>query len=242
MASISNIETFTRFITGTDSSSLPAATLLILENKYYEEITGKIIAETAGADWQYGDRNYEAFPTFTLTMSNGVQAYDINDISTAPLTIMGVEVQDQNGDWHVVSPTSLRKIREQGIAQPEYYPTSGRPIEYELRDSQLVLYPAPDNGVSVTLSSGIRVYYLRTADVFTSAQVTTGTKEPGFPIPWHYLLSWGAAYDYAIAKGMNNANFFRLKYEEGLKEMLSFISKRHQDSRPIMTTKSIRHI
>src|SRR3990167_1103934 len=217
---IADIEILTRFLTKTNTTSLTAANLLILENKYYEEIVGKIINETSGADWQFGDRNYEAFPTFTITMSNGVAAYDINDVSTTPLTIAGVEIQDNAGDWHPLTRTSLRKIRESGFAQPEYFPTSGQPIEYELRDSQLVLYPAPDNGVTVTLTNGLRVYYLSTADVFTSAQVTTGTKQPGFPSPWHYLLSWGPAYDIAVTNGLPNANSFKNKYDSGLKEML----------------------
>src|SRR3990167_1220117 len=206
---IADIEILTRFLTKTNTTSLTAANLLILENKYYEEIVGKIINETSGADWQFGDRNYEAFPTFTITMSNGVAAYDINDVSTAPLTILGVEIQDNAGDWHPLTRTSLRKIRESGFAQPEYFPTSGQPIEYELRDSQLVLYPAPDNGVTVTLSNGLRIYYLRGADVFTSAQVTTGTKQPGFPSPYHDILAYEAAYTYAIsvAPPLANANF-----------------------------------
>ena len=236
---IADIETLTRWLVQKNTTSLPAANLLILENKYYEQIIGKIINETSGADWQFGDRNYEAFPTFTLTMSNGVAAYDINDVSTTPLTIAGVEVLDVNGNWYPLERTSFRKIREAGFAQPEYYETAGRPFEYELRDSQLVLYPAPDNGVTVTLSSGLRVYYLRTADVFTSAQVTTGTKQPGFPSPWHDLLSYGPAYDIAMRENLPMANHFKAKYDEGLKELLAFIGKRDQDSRPVMNMRPI---
>ena len=200
---------------------------------------GKIINETSGADWQFGDRNYEAFPTFTLTLSNSTAEYDINDLTTAPLTIAGVEVLDNNSNWFPLERTSLRKIRERGFAQQEYYETDGRPIEYELRDGQIVLYPAPDNGVTVTLTNGLRVYYLRTADVYTAAQVTTGTKEPGFPSPWHELLAYGPAYDYALANNLPMANHLKAKYDEGLRELLAFIGKRDQDSRSVMNMRPI---
>lgn len=239
---IADVHTLARFLTKTNSTSFTDAQLLILINKYYEQVVGKIITETSGADWQFGDRNYEAFPTFTITMSNGVAAYDINDASSAPLTVYGVEVQDNAGDWHPLKKTSFAKIREAGFAQPEYYPTSGQPIEYELRDSQLVLYPAPDNGVTVTLTNGLRIYYLRTADVFTSSQVSTGTKEAGFPSPWHDLLAYGPAYDYAIANGLPFANHLKQQYDTRLKDLLAFIGKRDQDTRKTMTMKRIQHI
>ncbi|MDO8094407.1 MAG: hypothetical protein Q6360_13095 [Candidatus Brocadiales bacterium] len=232
----------TRFLTRTNTTSLTAAQILILENKYYEQIVGRIITETSGADWQFGDRNYTAFPTFTLTLVNATAAYDLNAPTTAPLTVYGVEVLTNGGIWYPLKRTSYRKIREAGYAQPEYYKTAGQPLEYEIRDSQIVLYPAPDNGVTVTLTNGLRIYYLRTADVFTSAQVTTGTKVPGFPIPWHDLMSYGPAYDYALANGLSTANHFKAEYDRRMKEMLAFISKRDQDTRTIMTPKRTQYI
>lgn len=231
---IADIETLTRFLTRTNTTSLTAAQLLILENKYYEEVTGRIMTETAGNQGGWGDLNYAAFPTFTLSMTNSNEFYDLNAISTTPLVIMGVEVANNSGDWRPLKRITLADIQRQGIAQPEYFSTDGTPIEYEIRDSQLVLYPAPDNGVTVTLTNGLRIYYLRTADVYTSAQVTTGTKTPGFPSPWHDLLSYGPAYDYALANGLPTANHFKAEYDKRMKELLEFIGKRDQDQRPVM--------
>lgn len=239
---IADLQTLTRFLTKTNTTSLTAANLLILQNKYYEEIVGKIITETSGADFQFGDINYTAFPTYTISMTNGTSAYDLSALSTRALAIMGAEVVDNAGDSHPLSRTSLRKIRDMGFAQSEYSPTSGQPIEYEIRDSQIVLYPAPDNGVTVTLTNGLRIFYLRTADIFTSAQVTTGTKEPGFPSPWHDLLAYGPAYDVAITNGLPNANYFKLEYDKRMKEMLQHISKQDQDVRTVMRNKKINYI
>lgn len=239
---IADINTLARFLSDTDTTSLTAANLLIFVNKAYERIIGKILTKTAGGDFPFGDKNYTAFPTFTFSMTNGTQSYDLNDLTTDPLVILGLEVQDQSGDWHPLTRTSLKKIRGAGIAQPEYYSTNGRPEEYELRDNMIVLYPAPDNGVSVTLSNGLRMYYLRKADSFTSGQVSTGTKEPGFPSPWHDILAYEAAEMYCLNYKKDRVPYLKSEREKREKELMDFLSIRDQDSRPIMTPKRISFI
>ena len=156
-------------------------------------------------------------------------------IDSTPLVILGVEILDNSGNYHVIRPITFQEIRRKGIAQSEYFETDGRPVQYEKRENRIVLYPAPDNGVTVTLANGLRVFYLRTADVFTSAQVTTAAKVPGFPSPWHDILAYEAAYLFAIAKGLANANFLKAELDRKEKEMFEFIGRRNQDNRPLMT-------
>ena len=240
---IADIGTLTRFLTKTNSTTFTEAQLLIFVNNSYERIVGKFIAQTSGGQMKFGDFNYTAFPSFAVTMTNSEPAYDLTDWGTtdeeAILTILGVEVLDNDGNWHTLTPITLDEIRDKGIALSEYQKTDGLPLEYEKRDNQIILYPAPDNGVSVTLSGGLRVYSLRTADRFTSAEVTTGTKEPGFPSPWHDIIAYESSYQYAIANGMPNAGFYKSEMDRKERELMSFIFKRNQDDRPIMTNKPI---
>lgn len=235
-----------RFLTKTNTTSLTNANALILINKYYEQVTGKLLTETAAAKWKFGDFNYSAFPSFTVTMTNSTAEYDLNDWGTtdeeAILNVLGAEVLDNNGIWRPLKRVTLREIHQQGVGQTEYFKTDGIPIEYELRDNFIVLYPAPDNGVSVTLSGGLKIFSLRTADKFTSAEVTTGTKEPGFPSPYHDLLAYGPAYDVAVTLGLPNAANFKLEYNNRMDELLKFIGKRDQAEAPVMTMKKIRYI
>ena len=239
---IADINTLTRFLTKTDTTSYTAAQLLIAVNRSYERIVGKIIEETSGARLQFGDFNYTAFPTFTLNLVNGTQQYALTDLSTDPLTIMGVEVLDNNGEQRLLTRTSLAEIHAKGIEFDNYQSTDGLPNEYEIRDNFIVLYPAPATA-NVTLTNGLIVYYLRTAQVFTSAEVTTGTKEPGFPSPYHDIIAYEAAYLYGIANGLPNTALFKVEMDRKEKELLRFISKRDQDesSRPIMTNKKIEY-
>lgn len=242
---IADIETLTRFLTKTTTVSLTAPNLLIIENKYYEEITGKILSETAGGEWPYGDSNYTAFPDYTENLVDSQAEYDIGAFGTGgdetPLVILGVEVLNVDGIYETLRPITLQELTERGTAQTEFFKTDGKPQFYEKRENLIVLYPAPDNGVNVTFASGLKVFYLRRADIFTSAEVTTGTKEPGFPSPWHDLLSYGPAYDVALANGLSSANGFKAEYDRRLKEMLDFLSIRNQDDRKVLTMRNAGH-
>ena len=247
---IADINTLARFLVGADTNSYVAANLLITVNAAYERIVGKILEKTSGSRWKFGDFNRTAFPTFSITMTNAIQSYDFRDwltttdqqtlSNTTPLVIIGVEVLDNSGEPHVLKRISLEEIHAQDIGFDNYQETDGLPQEYEIRDNLIVLYPAPATA-RVTLTNGLILYYLRSAEVFTSAEVTTGTKEPGIPRPYHDILAYEAAYTFAIAKGLDNANRLKAELDRKEKELLEFISKRDQDhsNRPIMTNKPI---
>lgn len=152
----------------------------------------------------------------------------------------GAEVQDQNGDWHPLTPISLEDIRKQGVGQEDYQETDGLPNEYEKRGNVIVLYPAPDNGVSVTLSNGLKVFYMRTASVITD--ITDTTTDLGLPSPFVDVVAYEAALPKAIADGLRNINQLRAERDFKEKELFKFISRRNRDTRPIMSNRAINHI
>ena len=237
---IANLQTLARYLCDADSTSLTDAQLLIFINKSYERITGKLITATGNGPWPFGDSNYTAFPTYAMNLVNSQAEYQIDSLTT-PLTIMAVEILDENSNYYPIRPISLLDIRQSGYAQSEFNETDGRPQYYEKRENIIVLYPAPDNGVSVTLTNGLKVFFLRTADVYTAAQVTTGTKEPGFPSPWHDLLAYEAALLFCLNYKKDRVGFLMAERDKREKELMEFIGKRSQDDRPIMTMKGINH-
>ena len=234
---VADVATLARFLTGTDSNSYTNAQLLITANAAQERISGLILSETSGGKWKWGDINYSALPTYTQDLVNSQAEYSIDSL-TGPLVIFGPEVLDQNGIWHTLDPISLDEIRDSGIAQLEYLKTDGRPIEYEKREHMVILYPSPDNGVSVTLSGGLRIPFLRGMSAITDMTSTTAI---GFPLPWHDYLAHSAAQAYALSAGLPNVNLLKAEMVEKEKDLLDFISRRNQDDRPIMTMKEIRH-
>ena len=222
-----DIATLTRFLTKTTTTSYTNAQLLLTVNAALERIGGRIITETAGGQWKWGDINFSALPTYTMNLTNSTNEYQIDSL-TGVLQILGAEVLDQNGIWHLLDPITLEDIRAGGEAEVEFYKTDGRPVVYQKRENMIILHPAPDNGVSVTLTAGLKIFFLRGMSAITDMTSTTAI---GFPIPWHDYLAWSAAYDYAVANGFPNVNHFKAEMNEKEEKLLKFIVQRDQDVR-----------
>lgn len=184
---ISDINAEIRSLCDADSTSLSDAVLLRRVNNAYENIIGQIISFDRG--WQFDDSNYTDLPIGTADLVAGQQDYSF---PASYLNVERVEVKDNSGIWHKLTPVDRRDIT---VALAEYQKTNGLPTEYDPSGGSVFLYPSP-SAASTTLASGLKVYFQRTADIFTSVQVTTGTKVPGFASPFHMLLCYKAAFPY----------------------------------------------
>lgn len=191
MSSIADLNQEARDLCDADTVSYPAATLLRRINYAYEQVVGWII--NADGKWQFDDTNFTNFPIGTQTLVNGQSKYSFNDKF---LQLEEVQIKNKDGKYEIIYPIDQK---QEGSYQPlsERYATSGKPFLYDkVSDDTIELFPPADNGVSVTLAAGLKIKFKRTADLYTSAQVTTGTKEPGFASPFHVILAWMAARPY----------------------------------------------
>jgi len=206
-------------------------------NSALEDVVGKLIVVTAGDKWHFGDSNLTALPTGLVTLVNSQEQYQLlgSQISggtgvstTTPLlNFLGASIKDNSGIWHVLKPISLWKdLLNEDIDPAEHFKTDGRPQYYELREDFLVLYPAPDNGVTVTLTSGLKVFYQRSASLFT---VSDTTKVPGIPSIYHPLLCYKASLPYCISYKKDRVAGVMSEINRQEKEMLDFYSQRRQD-------------
>ena len=236
------IETLVRLLTKTDSNSFTAAQLLILENNAYERLIGNIIAETMGASWEFGDSNYSALPTATTNLTNSTAEYQLfGSAFTSLLNVLSVEILNVDGVYFPIRQITLEDIHRLRLGHSEFNKTDGLPQWYELREDFIILYPAPDNGVNVTLTAGLKVFFQRSASLFvTNNQSDNPAKSPGFLSPWHDILAYDAAYQYAIANSLPNVNLFRGELDRKNKELLDFVSRRNQDKRKIMNDRNTR--
>ncbi len=242
MATISDIVAEARTLCDADSTSYPAADMLRRINNAYETVVGWILM--ADGRWQWDDNNFTTFPVATTTLVSGQRDYQFD---TSHLKIERIEILNADGNYYPITPFDKDDIPE-GVSVSEYYETAGQPTCYDLSGSSVVLYPAPDNGVTVTLALGLKVYFQRTADVFTSGQVSTGTKQPGFASPWHYVLAYMAAVPYCLSyKPERVAALMRVigdnpkpQPASGMKAaMVDFYAKRDKNERKIMTPKRV---
>lgn len=220
MATITDIYNEIYALTDTNSTSYPTADILRRVNQKYEEVVGKLIQ--LDGKWEFDDSNYTDLPVGTATMVNGQQDYSFD---VRFLNVIEVEVKDANGNWHKLTPIDKR-TKDEAISQ--YQITAGMPTEYDKIGDSIFLYPSPATG-SVTLTNGLKVHYQRTADVFTSAQVSTGTKTPGFPSPWHMILAYGASIPYCMTYKKDRVAAYEAKMRQMEQDLYSFEAKRNKD-------------
>lgn len=198
------------FLTKTNVTAFPAADMLILINNAYERVSS-IILQSDGR-WQWDDNNQTDTPFANYTITSGTQNYAI---ATNLLALSRVEVKDSNGAWHLLKPIDQVDVYDQSIV--DFMSGGGLPQYYDKIGDEMYLYPTPN----YTQASSLRFYFRRAPLLYTSAEVTTGTKVPGFNSLYHDLIPLWVSYDYAMANGLPNANQLQVeiqKKEDAIRE------------------------
>ena len=190
---ISELRDKTNLLTGTNDTSLPEADFLLYINNAYERVV-QLIMQTDGR-WQWDDTNQSDLPIATATLTSGQQDYTL---AVTHLEILRIEAKDTNGNWYQIQPLDQADLK--GIALDEFMETDAEVISYyDILGSSIFLYPAPN----YTQAASLKVYFQRPPVLFSSSDVSTGTKAPGFNSLYHGLLPLWAAYEYALANGQN---------------------------------------
>ena len=233
---ISDINSETRTLCDADTTSYIAADLLRRINIALEELVGDII--NADGTWQYDDTNYTDHPVGTGTLVEGQEDYAF---ASEYLQIEAIEILDANSPAVYRRIYPLDKGELGGLSTEEYFgvtsagnPQTGQPLYFDQIGDTIRLYPAPTSG-SVTFAAGLKVYFKRTADLFTSDQVTTGTKVPGLPSTHHVLLSYMAAVPYCMAYKKDRVAWLEKKIDVMKKTLIQHYSFRERAKRKIMT-------
>lgn len=233
---IADINSEARLLTDTDTTSYTAANLLRRINTAYEEIIGLLI--DADGVWQFDDSNFTDHPRGTGTLVAGQEDYKFN---SEYLQIEAIDILDAS------SPATYRRIKQidhqllKGMSPEEYFgltsagnPLTGMPEYYDVKGRTIRLYPAPI-AANVTLTDGIMVWFKRTADLFTTAQVTTGTKQPGFASPYHIILAYMAAIPYCMAYKKDRVALYERKVAQLKDGLIKHYSERNKDFVPRLT-------
>jgi len=229
---IADLNTEARLLCDANTVDYTAADLLRRINAAYEDVVGYIV----GLDglWQFDDTNYTDFPIGLTTLVASQQDYTFD---SSHLEIEGVSVLDNSGIWQPLTPIDPSQM---GQDPAEFQKTDGRPIWYDKQGRSLLLYPAPGSA-DVTLASGLKVFFKRTADIYTSAEVTTGTKEPGFVSTCHVILAYKAAIPFCAAYRPERVRFLQSEVEKYEKKLKEHYGRRELDRKKVMSMGRISH-
>jgi len=199
-------------------------------NTAYEKVVGILIS--LNTRWEFDDTNFTDFPRGVADLVASQHDYSFD---TSHLAIESVEVMDASGDYYKLKPVNKA---DYSAALEELYDTAGKPEVYDKDGKSVLIYPAP-SAAEVTATSGLRVNFRRTADLFTSAQVTTGTKVPGFASPYHMILAYEAAMAFNLVYKPNRVPSLKALSDKMIEDMVEFHTKREKDEKSVITMSSI---
>jgi hypothetical protein len=190
-------------------------------NRHYDRIVTLILR--CDNRWEWDDDNYTTLPIATTDII--VNQLDYNIASATFLNLLRLELKDPSGNWTFLSPVS--EADKKGVAMTEWQETPGTPLYYDKVGNSVILYPTPD----YSSAGALKAYYQRIPSYFAT---TDTTKTPGFIPLFHRLLSYSAAYDYALLNLPNRAAMLEKEMVKMDNALLEHYSARGKDDKPRM--------
>jgi hypothetical protein len=225
---ISDIVNSVYMKTKTNSSSFTAANMLIYINNAYNRVASLILQ--SDGRWQWDDDNRTDLPIATTTVTSGQQDYSI---SVTHLKVVRVELKANGGTFF----SKLEPIDVADAGDTIDNATTGTPTHYDIQGNSIFLYPIPD----FTQSASLRVTYQRGPAEYTSSEVTSGTKTPGFNSLYHNLIPLWVAYDYAVDNQLS-AGGFLAEIQRLEAQIVIDYGKRNKDDTARMTFAKINYL
>lgn len=223
---ISDIVTKIYNYTKTNSSSYPAASMLIDINQAYNRVVSLILQ--ADGRWQWDDDNRTDLPIATTTITASQQDYTI---AVAHLKLLRAEIK-QNGATYFSRLDPIDQVDDPGALNNV---DTGIPYCYDMQGGSVFLYPIPN----YTQAASLKLHFQRGPDEFTSGQVTAGVKSPGFNSLYHDLIPLWVAYDYAISNGLPVAGGFFAEIQRKEDQIVRDYGKRNKDDPSSITSMPI---
>lgn len=223
-----DIVTLINDLCDSDYLSYPPANKVLNVNVAYEELIGEII--NADGTWQYDDTNHTDHPVGKGTLVEGQEAYSF---TSEYLQIEAVEVLDDQLVYRRLKPLDHQELG--GDSPQEYFgvdssgnPEKAFPEYFDQVGDTIRLYPAPSANSNVTLANGLRVWFKRTADLFT---VSDTTQSPGLPSTHHWLLAYKASITYCMKYKKDRLAWLEKRCIEGKKTLIEHYSHREKAKR-----------
>lgn len=186
-----------------------------------------------GADgrWQFDDTNYTNFPTGTQDLVAGQSDYSFD---SSVLEIEIVSILGVDGKYRKLLPIDKGDM---ALDPSVYQVTSSMPLWYDKQGNSIVLYPPP-SATATTLTAGLKVYFKRNFQKFTTADTTA---EPGFANPYHVLLSYYAALPFCLTYKPERVGMLQGEIARWEMELRKHYSRRAKDERHNFTSEMIMH-
>ena len=199
---IGEISTKITNLTGQDTTNYSNADRLIDINIWLHKV-GSIIRDSQDES-DFDDLNLSDYPNLNTPLVAGQRDYPI-PVSEHMISIKNVSVCYDGTNTVKATPIDaseldiglapLTKTTTQNIIDSYFTRTNPR---YDTAYNSVFLYPRAV-AADVTAGGYIFIEWQRDLDPFTSSELTSGTKVPGFDTTYHPILAYGPAYDFLFS-------------------------------------------
>lgn len=203
-----------------DTTTLSVTEFIRGANARYQRLA--YYAWKNSSTWNFDDSNSTTLPTATTTLVAGQEDYSL---PTTAMDIIRVEVLDNDGDYVLVREINRNSVEEEALS--EFYETDGLPTYWYREANSIILKPAP-SADEVTTTAGLKIYLNREV---TDFGLTATATEPGFPVAFHRLISYGTAIDFAQKNGMGNLNYLMTEDLRMQQDFNEYYAKRSKSTR-----------
>lgn len=208
--------------TGADTTStgFASADRLISINNYYNRVATTILQSQD--DWDFDDKNNTDYPILTTSLVANQQDYSL---PTNAFKIKRVEVSYDGTNWYKAEPMDVneKSFDNTQTSINNQFQTS-KPY-YDAQYNAIFLYPVP----TVNSTNGLKIWISRQVTEFTSSDLTTGTKVPGFDANYHQILAYGPSYEFGLAVGKDNADTLKKELEQMMSELRVYYGSKDAD-------------
>ena len=182
-----------------------------------------LVKQSSGT-WQADDFNHTKYPNMKFNITSGQQDYTftVDEQGNQVQDIYRVECKDASGTWQLLTPYD-EMLEDTALSAQET--ETGTPTRYYKTANGVFLDRTPNYNSTL----GIRMFYTRAPDYFTTSDTT---KEPGIPNGHHRYLALKPAFWYWLPKDSARANVFLSEIQRIETSIQKDVALRNRDERP----------
>lgn len=248
MATLGDVATKARALTGTDINSYTDANLLIDINIWYQKIVSMILDSMDSND--FDDYRSTSYPIATRLLA----ARRDYSFSQASWTILGREGGSSTSSQALL-PLKIKRVdisyNGSTYYKAEMFDDGTFPYgfgndtdidsnfvreapRYDIKFNSIFVYPLP-TAADVTAGATIRLEFERTVAAFTasdySSVITDSTVIPGFDALFHMTLAWGAAFELATARNLPTLGIIAQQLQDWENRLRTAYGRKNLDAR-----------
>lgn len=215
---IGNISNLITFLTSVDTSVFTNDNRLLSINDHLNRIQTSILRSQD--EWDFDDKNNSDLPILTADIVAGQQYYTL---PTGMIDMKRLEISFDGTNFHKAMPLDINERQTDTSNISDF--SSNEPYYDLVASDTFTLYPVP----TANVTGGLKIWISRTPVEFTSAELTTGTKEPGFESLFHQLLAYGPAMDFCMARNLPQYSTIKLAYDEMMQSLVNHYGDKQED-------------